>query len=251
MPQPIPSSSNAKRSAVRSTICTQDQTMSWLWTLAICAAWLALPRLSSAASFPCQKASTAVERTICASKEISELDEYLGRYYAAARSQMSHANECLASNQRGWLRGVRDTCKDAVCLKAAYLQRLAELDGVQPGATALKNLQLPPTPTLVGILPPAKDETAAPPSSHLKPLAVQGRLVSEVAGGDGYVLVGKDGRKHLLVPLMLLDESTDALQTLSQETAVTFLVRGQSGAGTSGKEDFAQNKCRYIYRVPQ
>ena len=247
MPQPIQSSSNAKRSA----ICIPNNTINLLRILAVCAAWFFLPLSSSAASFPCQKASTAVERTICASKEISELDDYLGRYYAAARSEMSQAKECLASNQWEWLRGVRDVCKDVACLKAAYLQRLGELDGVQPGATALKNIELPRTPTLVGILPPAKDQTAAPPSAPLKSLAVQGRLVSEVAAGDGYVIVSKEGHKHLLVPLMLLDESTDVLQSFSQETAVTFLVRGHSGAGKNGQQAFAQNKCRYIYKVPQ
>ncbi len=251
MPKHIQSSSNANRSAMRTAISTPKRTIQWLRILAICAAWLALPLPSSAASFPCQKASTAVERSICASKEVSQLDEYLGRYYASARSQMSHAKECLAFNQKEWLRGVRDACKDVACLKTAYLQRLGELDGVQPGATALKNIELPRTPTLVAILPPAKDETAAPPSPSLKFLAVQGRLVSEVATGDGYVIVSKEGRKHLLVPLMFLDESTDVLQSLSQETAVTFLVRGQSGAGKSGQTAFAQNKCRYIYRVPQ
>lgn len=251
MPQQIQSSSNAELSAIRTTICIPNRTINLLRILAVYLAWLSLPLSSSAASFPCQKASTAVERAICASKEISELDEHLGRYYAAARSEMSHAKECLASNQKEWLRGVRDACKDIGCLKAAYLQRLGELDGVQPGATALKNIQLPRTPTLVGILPPAKDQTAAPPSPYLKSLAIQGLLVSEVATGDGYVIVSKEGRKHLLVPLMLLDDSTDVLQSLSQETAVTFLVRGGYGAGKSGQEAFAQNKCRYIYRVPQ
>lgn len=217
----------------------------------LCVAWLLLPLLSSAASFPCEKASTAVEQAICKDRELSDLDEYLGRYYAAARLELRHANECLAADQKAWLRGVRDICKDAACLKKSYLLRLSELDGLQAGATALKNVQLPPTPTLVGILPAALDQVSAPRSPHLKPLSVQGTLMDEVSTGDGYLIVSKEGRRHLLAVLMLLDDSTSVLETLSRQRSTTYLVRGYAEPGASKPEVFAQSSCRYIYRVPQ
>ena len=218
---------------------------------ALCVAWLLLPLLSSAASFPCEKASTAVEQAICKDKELSDFDEYLGRYYAAARLELRHANECLAADQKAWLRGVRDACKDAACLKKSYLLRLSELDGLQAGATALKNVQLPRTPTLVAILPAALDQVAAPRSPNLKPMSVQGTIVDEVSTGDGYLIVSKEGRRHLLAVLMLLDDSTSILETLSHQAATTYLIRGQAERGTSKPEVFAQSSCRYIYRVPQ
>ena len=216
---------------------------------ALCVAWLSVPLLSSAASFPCEKASTEVERTICKDKELSDLDEYLGRYYSAARAELRHANVCLATDQKAWLGGVRDACKDAACLKKSYL--LSELDGLQPGATALKNVQLPRTPTLVGILPPAADQVAAPRSANLKPLSVQGTLVDEVSTGDGYLIVSREGRRHLLAVLMLLDDSTRVLETLSHQAATTYLIRGHAEPGANKPEVFAQSTCRYIYRVPQ
>ena len=217
----------------------------------LCVAWLLLPLLSSAASFPCEKASTAVEHAICKDKELSDFDEYLGRYYAAARAELPHATECLVADQKAWLRGVRDACKDAACLKKSYLLRLSELDGLQAGATALKNVQLPRTPTLVGILPAALDQIAAPRSPNLKPLLVQGTIVDEVSKGDGYLIVSKEGRRHLLAVLMLLDDSTSILETLSHQAATTYLIRGQAEPGTSKPEVFAQSTCRYIYRVPR
>ena len=210
-----------------------------------------MPLPSSAASFPCEKARTDVERAICKDKELSALDEHLGHYYSAARSELRHATECLASDQKSWLREVRDACKDGGCLKKAYLLRLSELDGVQPGATALKGVQLPSTPTLVWVLPPAQDQIAAPPRSDLKPLSIQGKLVNEVSTGDGYVVVTKGGRKHLVVSLMFLDDSTAGLDSLSKEVATNYLIRGHAEAGTSGQEAFSQSRCRYIYRVPQ
>ena len=38
---------------------------------AICAVWLSAPLMASAASFPCEKAATEVERAICKDKELS------------------------------------------------------------------------------------------------------------------------------------------------------------------------------------
>ena len=219
------------------------------WT--VCAVWLSTYLPSSAASFPCQKARTDVEQAVCRDQNLSALDEHLGRYYAVAHTQFRHATECLVSDQKAWLRDVRDTCKDIACLKAAYLLRLSALDGVQPGTTALRNVQLPRTPTLVGILPPAKDRAAAPGAPNLKPLSVQGMLVSEVSSGDGYVMVSSAGRRHLLAPLMLLDDSTAVLESLSGEAATTYLVRGHAESGATGHEAFSQSRCRYIYRVPQ
>ena len=219
--------------------------------LAMCAAWLAMPLPSSAASFPCEKARTDIERAICQDKDLSAFDEYLGRYYSAARLRLRHAAQCLASDQKAWLREVRDTCKDGACLKRAYLLRLSELDGLQPGATALKGVQLPRTPTLVGVLPPAQDQVAAPRRPGLKPLSVRGKLVNEVSTGDGYVVISKDGRRHLVVSLMFLDDSTAVLDSLGREVATNYLIRGHGETGMSDPEAFSQSTCRYIYRVPQ
>jgi uncharacterized protein len=67
-------------------------------------AWLA-PTLfwsitSLAASFPCGKAQSRVEKAICADAEVSTLDEHLGRYYQAARSALRQAAPCLAADSR-------------------------------------------------------------------------------------------------------------------------------------------------------
>jgi uncharacterized protein len=204
---------------------------------------------SIAASFPCEKASTPVERLICQDKELSDYDEYLGRYYSAARSVLPQATQCIAVDQRQWLRRVRDVCKDTLCLKKAYLLRLGELNGVQPGATVLRNLKLPDTPTLVAIIPPAEDQIAAPRRPNPVPMAVTGKLLNEVSDGDGYVVLAKDGRKHLLVGLMFLDDSTANLEWLSKAASTDYLVKGAASAEEAGSVSFSQAACRYIYRV--
>src|ERR1041384_6982657 len=86
----------------------------------------AFAAVSHAASFDCAKAATATEKLICTNQRISDLDEYLGRYYRSARSELGRGGECLVPNQRDWLRDVRNMCKDAKCLERVYLKRLAE-----------------------------------------------------------------------------------------------------------------------------
>lgn len=211
------------------------------------AAWLVTCATAQAASFPCTGRLTSVERQVCNDAEVSVLDEHLARYHAAARDVLGRAAACLVADQHVWLRTVRNACRDTACLKVAYLQRLSELDGLQPGATALK-MPLPPGPTLVWIVPAAADLVAAPPLQGLQPLEVQGRLVNDVAGGDGYVVQSPSGLKHLVVASMFIDESTERLKTLAAEAGATYRVRGRLAPGAAAATDFAQGSCRYVYR---
>lgn len=87
---------------------------------------LATPSLA-APSFDCARAQTPVERMICASPELSDLDAELGRVYAARRMTLT-AGEVAAMKQaqRQWLKQT-STCRDAYCVKQAYEERLREL----------------------------------------------------------------------------------------------------------------------------
>ena len=223
-----------------------------LRTRRIMAAFVALSLLSSAAqsaSFPCRLAKSKAEKTICANPELSTLDEHLGQYYAAARSLLKSANSCLASNQRNWLRSQRDACKNAACLRQAYLRRLAELDPLQPGVTRIRNIELPNVKSLVWIVPPALDQVAAAVNKQAKPLVAQGAILNEVSGGDGYVLRARDGRRMLITPLMFLETPTS--ETLASLTQVGGLyeVRGYSELSADGSTHFAPSRCVYIYRT--
>src|SRR6188508_3794069 len=95
----------------------------FLLTAAFCGA----ANIAAAQSFDCAKAQTRIEKMVCADRAIADLDEYLGRYYSAARAEIPGAAACLQSDQSQWLKTKRDACSDAACLKTAYLERLAEL----------------------------------------------------------------------------------------------------------------------------
>lgn len=90
---------------------------------------------TQAASFDCAKASTKVEKAICADEELSKLDEDLGKAYSEALPKAPDP-ESLKQQQKQWLRE-RNKCSDTACLKQAYQTRLSTL--VKAPTTAQTN----------------------------------------------------------------------------------------------------------------
>lgn len=205
-----------------------------------------------AASFDCKKASTKVETLICGNQQLSELDEHLGRYYAAGRAELGSAASCLGTNQRTWLRTVRNGCTDTTCLRRVYLERLAELDPLQPGATALRNVELPRVKSLVWVIPPADDQVAAPRDPKRPTLQLSGRILDETTNGDGFVLQDPQGAKHPVLMLMFILKSSGVrLETLAHEQGATFEVTGQEEKDSAGTRYFSPGACTYIHRLPK
>ncbi len=211
---------------------------------------LGLANAASAQSFDCQRARTAVEKMVCADAGLRELDEYLGRYYSAARAELEGAASCLQMDQALWLTSVRGACRTDACLKTAYLNRLGELDALQPGVTAIKNMALPSVPALAWVIAPAVDKLTAPPNTKAPPLEATGIVVDDVVDGDGFMLRTVDGTNIPLVLLMFLEGKTpERLSALARQKDVTFRARGY--AATDGKRTyFEPSRCTFIYRMP-
>jgi len=211
------------------------------------AAFLALSANSPAASFDCARASNGAERMICASPRLSELDEYAARYYAGARLALKDAESCLRADQQEWLRR-RDQCAGHGCIENAYLDRLAELHPLQPGATSLRNDALPERPGLVWIIPPAADKVAAPANPKAVRGFLRGTLLDEVGSGDGFVVRSASGDRRLVAMLMFLDPATASrLSQLAREPDVTFMVSGHVAGEGAGKH-FEPSRCTFIHR---
>jgi uncharacterized protein len=106
--------------------------------LVFCAAAGAFAR---PAGFDCSKASTEVERYICANDEISGLDALLNKAYASGlKAGSPKGKEGLRKSQREWTRG-RDECLENYpaeayfCVLKAYRSRILEL-GATSGLVA-------------------------------------------------------------------------------------------------------------------
>lgn len=99
---------------------------------------------AQAASFECSKAGSAVERAICGSRELSQMDEALAAAYAAAREGLSaEAERVVREGQRDWIDYRDRACtRDARPIGGDYdddgVQCLANLYGLR-----LEQLQLP------------------------------------------------------------------------------------------------------------
>jgi len=215
--------------------------------LAVCAASSVV---ADAASFPCDKATTPVEKMICGNADLSMLDETMGRYFAGAREELGRGQACLVTDQRSWLRGTRNACKDAACLSRTYLQRLAVLDGLQPGVSRSRTLKLPRAPWLAWIIPPALDEEAAPRKKAGAPLVLRGRLIDDNENGDGFVLQTKAGKKHVVQSSMFFESpTTERLAALVRTPDAQYELRGQSETGSDGVPNFAPGQCTFIYAI--
>ena len=84
-------------------------------------------------SFDCAKAIYRSEQLVCSSPELAVLDLAMANAYrdAAARVGTKERKAILRNVQNHWLRKVRETCVDTVCLKGMYEQRISELKAVQ------------------------------------------------------------------------------------------------------------------------
>jgi uncharacterized protein len=99
--------------------------MRMIHTLLLVLAML-MPGLALGASFDCAKVKSGVEKTICASVVLTSLDEQLTRAYKAALSASGNS-DTVKSQQKEWLRDIRNKCQDESCLKDAYQKRLTQL----------------------------------------------------------------------------------------------------------------------------
>ena len=81
------------------------------------------------AGFDCAKAATLVEKSICADKRLSELDDRLMTAYKGAMSASPDPKNVKAM-QLSWLANERNKCQDAECLRGAYAKQVAKLSDI-------------------------------------------------------------------------------------------------------------------------
>jgi len=136
---------------------------------------------ASGASFDCAKASTRIEKMICADGETSDLDGQLARAYRTALSNAESA-ESVKAEQRAWLASQRNKCHDLPCLKQAYRKRLEAL--AAPAAAK-------PTPA------PASAPAATRSVSVKKVKFPGGETTIETSGDDEKVIV-RDSRSQVM-----------------------------------------------------
>lgn len=80
------------------------------------------------ASFDCGKTQIMVEKLICGNRELSTLDEKLGKaYHELLNKKNDKQKKELIADQNNWLIKSRNHCNNAKCLQHVYSARLSEL----------------------------------------------------------------------------------------------------------------------------
>ncbi|MBV8272946.1 MAG: DUF1311 domain-containing protein [Cupriavidus sp.] len=83
--------------------------------------------LAHATSFDCKKASTFVEKTICASPILGKLDDALTENYnAMLATDLGDGGASLKKEQRAWI-GQRNKCTTEQCLENLYRKRVDDV----------------------------------------------------------------------------------------------------------------------------
>jgi len=92
-----------------------------------------------AQAFPCNKASTKVERTICANPELKQADDAMERAYFAMRDNLAQRDVgMLRTSQRNWLKYRNITClAEPNCLRAETQNRTGILNEISRYLPAL------------------------------------------------------------------------------------------------------------------
>ena len=94
---------------------------------------LLLAAPASAASFDCAKASSEIEKRICANSALGAADELLADSYRRARERDPANANALRQEQRAWLRLVREQCFEDDCLARALTRRTVGLEQPREG----------------------------------------------------------------------------------------------------------------------
>jgi len=91
-----------------------------------------------AVELDCKNTRTGIERMICADADLTLLDQLLMYTYDGEYTRLTYLDESPATanvferGQLEWLKTQRDRCPDSACLKEAYRERVAAIDGVTP-----------------------------------------------------------------------------------------------------------------------
>ncbi|MDR3154532.1 MAG: lysozyme inhibitor LprI family protein [Deltaproteobacteria bacterium] len=101
---------------------------------AFCLAVTAGDLLAQGPSFDCNKASSAVELTICNDAELSMLDSRMSSLYNRARRSPYIDGQSLLASQRRWWRERESICgrsrRAVECLIQKYYERIDELSAL-------------------------------------------------------------------------------------------------------------------------
>jgi len=191
-------------------------------------------------------AALALAAAAAAELPLPELDLWASRYYAGASATLRENAVCLREDQERWEKA-RNECADEACRHSATIDRLAELQALQPGINLQRKLALPARPALIWAMAPAADPLLKPRVAS-RPRRVEGHLV--YPGDGGYFLEANPAERYFLIGELGLD-GVDAmmLPTLVKVNAEARIAA--TGRVIEGRPpQFDRRYCVFLHRLP-
>ena len=203
-------------------------------------------------SFDCTRVTSHVNKTICASPELSALDRQLADHYRVLPAQSGSEAPALQREEAQWLREVRDPCPDAACIAQAYalwdavlVARSRRLASAAGGAAISPAPASPPTPATTPLTktparPPVLTSPSPAAAAETQPFAVEAALLADARALRGQACApGEDVPQAAgFAPV------PGALPVVSNGSVV--LVRRHIGADFAFLLDTRRNACRMV-----
>ena len=204
----------------------------------------------AAPSFDCAHVTSQVNRTICASPELSALDRQLADHYRVLLAQSGDEAAALQREEVKWLREVRDPCPDAACIEQAYAvwdavlvarsRRLAGAASAAVGVVPAATVGLAPRPVASAPAQPARPGPSPAANAETQPFAVDPALLADARALRGRACASGEevprDAGYLPVP--------GELPVVSNGSVV--LVRRRIGADFAFLLDTRRNACRMV-----
>ena len=209
-------------------------------------------------SFDCARVTSQVNRTICASPELSALDRQLADHYRVLLAQSGDEAAALQREEVKWLHEVRDPCPDAACIAQAYavwdtvlVARSRRLAGAASAAVnAAPGVGVKASPGVaVGIAPRQAASAPPPPVRHgpspaadaeTQPFAVDAALFLDARALRGHACASGEDVPRDAGYLPVAGE----LPVVGNGSVV--LVRRRIGADFAFLLDTRRNACRMV-----
>jgi uncharacterized protein len=194
------------------------------------------------ASFDCAKAKTKIDKLVCGDPKLSDLDDKLSALYKKVL-ELSPVPEDSKEQQRDWVKGSRNTCKDAACLEKAYVSRISELE------KDLKNPSAKPSLEKALLTLPARPSEERIDATIVKkePLELTGRVTADhdVAGAK-YGISSAKTNYTIRYVWDLTDAQKDILDKI-QEANQYVVLKGQLVTYKDGSKDIDPDSIVQIF----
>jgi uncharacterized protein len=193
--------------------------------------------MSYATSFDCTKASTAIEKNICGNPSLGVLDEQLATTYHKAYNASSSKDE-LKTQQREWVKNIRNKCTNDDCLSSVYSSRIAELNEVKslPGSN-----EQPSTPAVTqqtqNNIVPTQVVTSATDSIGLKTQTV-------IAEGVGSTVESAAQNAAENALKQVVGTFIDAKKQLDKHTEISNGIRNETKNISTNIKEYSQGTIK-------